>query len=110
MISTPSVLVSLATVSASSVAVAATEEMPSGQQWTVLALLAMVVLGIGGKLVLAIETNTKTIAEVGTKLQLMIQESLTARAEVEKARNEVREHVEDLPRHVVDELQRRKSA
>lgn len=102
------VIYSLGLASVSGVAVAATEQLSSGQQWTVLAILGMVVLGIGGKLVLAIEANTKVLAAVDTSMQLLRQESVTARGEAEKARGDMRDQVRNLPEAVADELQRRK--
>lgn len=101
---------------------------PEAQGWTVLGLLAVVVVGIGGALVKKVEAsgektaaaieksndkaaaamdrNTEALSKTATALALLAQESEQAREEGTQKRAEILERIEHLPARVAELLRK----
>lgn len=64
----------------------------TAQDWTVLGILGAVVVGIGSRMVVAVEKNTQTLAEVTTSLKLLLHAHSSHK-------EELRDAVERIPCH-----------
>lgn len=102
----------LAVCNVSAIAIASGEQQTVGQQWTVLALLATVVLGIGGRIALlqqrildANAEQAKTTALLLQQLQNDRMDSRTTRAAQFEA---VHEKLDRMPEDVANELAHRR--
>jgi hypothetical protein len=73
------------------------------QDWTVLGLLAAVVLGIGARLVAATEKNTAKLGELNTKLEVVAR----ALEEGQRQAALLREDIKGIPETVAKECGRR---
>lgn len=92
-----SILAGLGAASASGLVLATAEQLSTGERWTVLALLAVVVVGIGHRLVAAVDRNT-TASQATTAALASVAAKLDA----------LSDKIEQLPVAVADEIERRR--
>lgn len=88
------------------IVVAALETTSPAQEWTVLALLAAVVLGIGGKLVWSVDAQTAALTEFGKQLALVLQADKQARDDEARHRSDLTSKLDRLPQEVASEVRR----
>lgn len=102
--------------------------LPEAQNWTILSLLAAVVLGVGyglvksldksgdktaaaieksnDRVVAALDKHAEAQTQVGTNLALLIRESQEARDEGEEKRRQILEKLEHVPERVAERLRK----
>lgn len=105
-------------------AVVLVQDLSPGERWTVLGLLAGVVLGGGKLLISGVVTairdlgkdqkdNTKVLADLLTEIKLQAQANATAHAAYASARDaavgDVIGAIENIPTQVVDEIDKREN-
>lgn len=98
---TAAILNYLAAASATGATVVALEGGPgAAQDWTVMGLLAAVVLGIGARMVAATEKNTGALAEVKTELQLLGRQLTEDRHASERLQADTKVVLESLAKEI----------
>jgi len=80
------------------------------QDWTLISLLAAVVLGVGGKLVLAADKQAAATADLATNIKLLAQQLQQDGQTRATEQQLLRERLDRLPEDVANELQQRKTA
>lgn len=105
-------LVGCGLCSASATVLASSETLTPPQQWTVLALLAAVVLGVGGHIAMSMNKLAAANAEQAKQTALMLQQMQNDRAESVRVRGEqfaaVHDRFDRLPEDVANEIDKRR--
>lgn len=98
--------------SVSAAVIAASENLTQPQQWTVLALLAAVVLGVGGHIALSLRQLATASAAQAMQYALLLQQMQNDRNESVRARADqfagVHDKLDRMPEDVANEIARRK--
>jgi uncharacterized protein HemX len=111
-VTTTAFVLGCGTCSGIAAAIAVTEQMTAGQQWTVLALLAVVVVGIGGRITFQLDRLATANADLAKQTALLVQQLQNDRATSEETRQRqftaVHNQIDRLPIDVANEVSQRR--